>query len=59
MGNKKQRKNKKPSEKWKKYSMIDKKVTRKKTCPKCGPAVFMADHKNRFYCGTCHYSEMK
>lgn len=28
-----------------------------KTCPKCGPGVFMANHKDRLSCGKCNYSE--
>ena len=35
----------------------DGKVTRlRKECqePSCGPATFMAIHKNRYYCGKCH-----
>jgi len=28
-------------------------------CPKCGPGVFLADHKNRFGCGKCGYTEFK
>jgi len=28
-------------------------------CPKCGPAVFLAEHKNRFSCGKCGYTEFK
>ena len=52
---KKQRKNKKPSQVWKKYK-IDDKVNRAKTCPRCGPGVFMAMHKNRYYCGKCYYT---
>ncbi|MBU1204064.1 MAG: 30S ribosomal protein S27ae [Nanoarchaeota archaeon] len=59
MAKKKQVKNKKPSKKYAKYEIKDKKLTRKKTCPKCGPGIFLAEHKNRFYCGSCHYSEMK
>ena len=31
----------------------------KRTCPKCGPGVFMAEHTNRFTCGRCHYTEFK
>jgi len=31
----------------------------RKHCPKCGPAVFLADHKNRFSCGKCGYTEFK
>lgn len=31
----------------------------KKNCPKCGEGVFMAEHKNRFSCGNCSFTEMK
>ncbi len=30
-----------------------------KFCPKCGPGVFMATHKDRNSCGTCGYMEKK
>ncbi|MBN2052922.1 30S ribosomal protein S27ae [Candidatus Woesearchaeota archaeon] len=30
-----------------------------KTCPKCGPGTFMANHKDRWTCGKCKYSEKK
>ncbi len=26
----------------------------RKTCPSCGPGVFMAQHWDRYYCGLCH-----
>ena len=29
----------------------------KKHCPKCGPGVFMAVHKDRTSCGRCGYTE--
>jgi small subunit ribosomal protein S27Ae len=32
---------------------------KKKACPKCGSGVFMASHKDRDYCGKCHYMEKK
>jgi small subunit ribosomal protein S27Ae len=32
-------------------------VAKNKHCPKCGPGVYMASHKDRVYCGACHYSE--
>jgi len=32
---------------------------KKRECPKCGSGVFMAEHKNRFTCGKCHYTEFK
>jgi len=31
----------------------------KKSCPKCGPGVFMAEHKDRTSCGKCGYTEFK
>lgn len=35
-------------------------VTRtRKHCPKCGPGVFLAEHKNRLSCGKCGYTEFK
>ena len=27
-------------------------------CPRCGPGVFLAKHKNRETCGKCGYGEM-
>ena len=30
-----------------------------KFCPKCGPGVFMATHKDRYSCGNCGYMEKK
>jgi len=34
-------------------------VLKRKTefCPKCGPGVFLAKHKNRVSCGKCGYTE--
>lgn len=32
---------------------------KKKTCPKCGPSFYMADHANRTTCGKCGYTEFK
>ena len=32
---------------------------KKKSCPKCGPAAFLAEHKDRLTCGTCSYTEWK
>jgi len=28
-----------------------------KFCPKCGPGTMLANHKDRLYCGNCHYTE--
>ena len=30
-----------------------------KSCPKCGPGVFLAEHSDRRSCGRCGYSESK
>ena len=30
-----------------------------KSCPKCGPGTFLANHENRRSCGKCGYSESK
>jgi ubiquitin-small subunit ribosomal protein S27Ae len=32
---------------------------KKKACPKCGPGVFLAEHKDRVSCGNCGYTEFK
>ena len=34
-------------------------VRKKKACPKCGPGVFLAEHKDRVSCGNCGYTEFK
>ena len=28
-------------------------------CPRCGPGAFMGEHKDRFACGKCGYTEFK
>ncbi len=57
---KKKRKQSKSTVKYKKYSVSGDILTRTgRICPKCGPAVFMGEHKDRFACGKCGYSEMK
>jgi small subunit ribosomal protein S27Ae len=30
-----------------------------RNCPKCGPGVFLAEHKDRSTCGKCGYTEFK
>lgn len=40
------------------YSVNGNTLERKnKSCPKCGPAVLMANHKDRKTCGKCEYME--
>lgn len=34
-------------------------VRLKKSCPKCGPGTFMAEHSDRYHCGRCSYTEFK
>jgi len=41
---------------WKMYQGKDKK---NKTCPKCGPGFFLANHKDRLTCGKCGYMEKR
>jgi small subunit ribosomal protein S27Ae len=52
-------KNKIPSKKYGKYRIEGNKIVRAKFCPKCGEGVFMAQHRDRWYCGKCHYLETK
>ncbi|RLF49502.1 MAG: 30S ribosomal protein S27ae [Thermoplasmata archaeon] len=45
---------------WKYYEIKDGKLVRKKrTCPKCGEGVFMAEHGDRVSCGKCGYTEFR
>ncbi|MBW3020269.1 30S ribosomal protein S27ae [Candidatus Woesearchaeota archaeon] len=55
---KKQIKNKIPSKKYDKYEVTGETIKRKQPfCPKCGPGVFLAVHKDRKTCGKCGYME--
>ena len=57
---KKKRKPRKSSERWKKYKVQGEKVERAaKFCPRCGPGIFLAESKDRVFCGKCHYTEFK
>jgi len=43
-----------------KYEIAGGELKRKKrTCPKCGPSVFLAEHSDRYTCGKCGYMEKK
>jgi ubiquitin-small subunit ribosomal protein S27Ae len=54
---KKKKKPHKYTPKYKYYKTEGGKVVRTlKSCPRCGPATFMAKHKDREYCGRCHYT---
>jgi small subunit ribosomal protein S27Ae len=40
------------------YKVEGSKIVRlRKTCPKCGPGVFLGQHKDRQSCGNCGYTE--
>lgn len=40
------------------YEISDGKAKSKnRTCPKCGPGMFLARHKDRLVCGSCKYVE--
>ena len=54
---KKPHKNKPTSKKYTKYKIEGDKITREKTCPRCGPGIFLMITKDRKYCGKCHYTE--
>ncbi|MFP4005987.1 MAG: 30S ribosomal protein S27ae [Candidatus Hadarchaeia archaeon] len=55
-----QTRNKVRSKRYELYEVEDDEVKRsKKSCPRCGPGVFMADHGERLACGKCGYTEFK
>ncbi|MBS3108783.1 30S ribosomal protein S27ae [Candidatus Woesearchaeota archaeon] len=54
---KKKVKNKKPSQRWKAYKISGDKIEKSRFCPKCGSGIILAKHKDRLYCGGCHYTE--
>lgn len=40
------------------YEVKDDKVVRtRRTCPECGPGVFLAKHKDRESCGRCGHTQ--
>jgi len=42
------------------YSKEGDKLERKRRfCPKCGVGYFLAEHKDRYTCGHCGYTEFK
>jgi small subunit ribosomal protein S27Ae len=34
-------------------------TTTHRHCPRCNPGIFMGEHKDRFACGKCGYTELK
>jgi len=41
------------------HKIYDGGKAKNKSCPKCGPGIFMANHKDRSTCGKCKYMEKK
>ena len=40
------------------YKIDGSRITRERqSCPKCGPGVFLARHRDRASCGRCGYTE--
>ena len=57
---KKEKKPKRANQVWKIYEKAGEALTRKnRGCPKCGAGVYLANHKDRFTCGKCGYTEFK
>jgi len=54
---KKAHKNKLTSKKYSHYKVSGDKVESEKHCPRCGPGIFLAKHKDRLACGKCRYTE--
>lgn len=42
---------------WELYDVSGGLKRKGKFCPKCGQGTFMAQHKNRYTCGKCNYTE--
>ncbi|MEK6821183.1 MAG: 30S ribosomal protein S27ae [archaeon] len=59
MADLKKKKDKKPS-KSRLYKVDGESVKRARVaCPKCGPGVFLGQHKDRVACGNCGFLEWK
>jgi len=60
---KKERKEKKPKanvQVWKLYKVEGETAQRlRRECPRCGKGFFMAEHKDRFSCGHCGFTNFK
>lgn len=54
---KKPHKNKPQSQKYKMYTIEGNGLKKRKSCPRCGPGIFLAIHKDRLSCGKCKYTE--
>ena len=60
MADKGKKKEKKQISKYNYYEVSGDTLTRKrKSCPRCGQGVFLAEHGNRLTCGKCGYTEFR
>ncbi len=56
---KKPHKNNPTSKKYTKYTLGEEGIVRARSCPRCGPGIFLMVVKDRVYCGKCHYAEFE
>jgi len=57
---KKKHTNKATSKKASKYTVEGDKIIKKaRSCPRCGPGIFLSVGKGRSYCGRCHFTEFE
>jgi len=56
---KKKHKNKPTSKKYTKYKLKSGSLVKEKSCPRCGPGIFLSTGQGRLYCGKCHFTEYK
>jgi len=56
---KKPHKNQPTSKKYTKYTIDGDTLTRARSCPRCGPGIFLMTTIDRIYCGKCHYTEFE
>jgi small subunit ribosomal protein S27Ae len=57
---KKKHTNKPTSVKYKKYTIEGDNIIKKsRSCPRCGPGIFLSVGKGRAYCGKCHFTEFE
>jgi len=54
---KKPHKNKLTSKKYSLYKVNGDEIQKARFCPRCGPGIFLATHKDRLVCGKCKYTE--
>jgi len=54
---KRKKTNKPTSKKYKFFKISGDSVTRARSCPRCGPGIFLMIAQERAYCGKCHYTE--